>query len=176
MSSRTLIAGVLIALGVGAGLYWARSDTGHPKPSDAGKSPGVSPTAGPAVVGAAQPLSQPVTQVPPKAPPRSAAAEQPPEASAPLEAVEPLLELNLVVAGAASADSADAVTGAIDELLGGKHAGKNKAALLKSLNSVQAVLKAQSTPNEIPKEMILTPEAISALTIEAGWLKEHIVN
>ncbi len=173
MSSRTLIVGVLIALALGAGLYWSRSKSATPRPTDVGKPPAGPATVAPVLAGAVQPL----TETPPAAPARSSAAnEQPPEASAPLEAVEPLLELNLVVAGASSADSADAVTGSIDELLGGKHAGKNKAALMKSLRSVQAVLKAQATPDQIPKEMILTPEAISALTIEAGWLKEHIVN
>ncbi len=173
MSSRTLIAGVLVALGVGAGLYWARSDSANPKPTEVSK-----PLAGPAAVApVALGAVQPPTQTPTPAPPRSSAAnEAPPEATDPIEAVEAMLELNLVVAGASSADSADAVTGQIDELLGGKHAGKNKAALMKSLRSVQAVLKAQATPDQIPKEMILTPEAISALTIEAGWLKEHIVN
>ncbi len=168
-----MLAGLLLALGLAGGLYWSRSHRDNPQPPAEIGKPAIAPSPAPVQVGTVEAPAQ----APNAAPPRTSAAnEAPPEATAPLEAVEAMLELNLVVAGASSADSADAVTGSIDELLGGKHAGKDKAALMKSLRSVQAVLKAQATPEQIPKEMILTPEAISALTIEAGWLKEHIVN
>ncbi|MEO6708129.1 MAG: hypothetical protein ABIP42_01045, partial [Planctomycetota bacterium] len=86
-----------------------------------------------------------------------------------------LLELNYAVAWQLSS-SDDTADNHIEELLGGKHVGKTKKQLLRSLKSVDAVLEAQRNPEALPKDKVLSPEALSALEIERTWLKEKVYN
>ena len=163
---------VMLAVGVaGVGVWMARSaeKPGIPLPGKEGFSK-------PVAVGTTPVQPLPTLPNSPTQAPVGAAGRTEPPAPPPvvLEAVEPMLELNAIAAGGVGEANAGDVTWAIDELLGGKHAGKTKTELQHSWVSVQAVLDQQRSPDLNPKARIYTDEAISALQIEAAWLKEQV--
>jgi hypothetical protein len=172
MKARLLVAGMLIALVLGAGFLWLNRSSGTPegvalpdanRGTAAGKGSGGKGIEVPtALANHANPSDAPVRSEQPKPPPL------------PLEVVEPMLELNIAAATASSEARAEAAAGSVDELLSGKHAGKSWAQLELSYRSVCAALELQRGPGPIPKDKFLSAEAVAALGIEAAWLKEKL--
>ncbi|HTF87704.1 MAG TPA: hypothetical protein VK843_04795 [Planctomycetota bacterium] len=173
MNPRLVIVALVLAVAaVAGGIWWSKRLPGHENQA-IGPDPASAVAATPGTAAGTGSTAPPVT--PPPAPdPAAVGRSDPAVAPEVLEPVEPLLELNYVGGGGIAGSDAGVVTQSIDELLGGKHAGKSKAQLLTSLHSVQAVLSAQRNSAEIPKDKVLPPESIQALEIEANWLKEQV--
>ena len=173
MTPKSLAVGLIVVVGLGAGLWWRTRGAGE-SPDGSGAPTAATGTPGQASTGGATGVEAP--QNPTEAPADGTRKEQAPAPEPALELVTPLLELNLVVDGAAGESSADASAGTVDSLLEGRHGTKNRAQLELSLRSIRFVLDQQRDLNSIPKEQILTPEAVRALEIEVAWLKERIYN
>src|SRR5688572_25287506 len=142
MNARSLIAGLLVAgLLLGAVLFVRRSSDLNSGIVVAELQP-PSPPPAPAPAALEVPGGSPpvpaaaAREAPGGGPPGRAVArttQEPPAQDTRLEAVEPMLELNLVRAGGETAGSSgEESASSIDELLSGKHAGKTKDQLERS--------------------------------------------
>jgi hypothetical protein len=177
MNSRFLVGVVVLVAALAAVGYWMRDtsrgggDVPAKAPDAAGATPGGA--GGTAAVQAPGGESAPGTL--PATPDAAARSAEPPAPELALEAVTPLLELNVIAAGASGDASVEQSTEGIDLLLEGRHGTKTRAQLELSYRSILAALAGQKSPETLTKEQILSPDAVSALELEASWLKERIV-
>jgi hypothetical protein len=169
MNARLFVAGALIAVVLCAAGLWLKRSSHAADPQTPSTAP---PSASPEAESGTASL-----QVP--APVQAEGARQTPPAAEiappplPEVAVEPMLELNAVLAGASAATSVDQIQGPIDDLLGAKYFGQDEEQRARFLRSIQSVLDWQRHPEALDKAQRLSPEALSAFEIEAAWLKEH---
>jgi len=170
MNSRAVIAGVVIAVGLSAAGLWLQRRAAHPEVGSGDPAALAKASQTPAD-GVSRPETLPS---PGDQPSRTEQTPPPAPAPAPLEIVEPMLELNLAADLGSGGAELPAEGNSVDELLSAKHFGKSKSQLQVSYDSIAVVLQLQRDPNQIPKDKILSPQALSALGIEQAWLKEQL--
>jgi hypothetical protein len=166
MNARLFLSGLLLALGLGAAGLWLECSTCSAVVESSEQ------TARRSGVNAAEVES---AREDPAAK-RTLPAAQPAEATAATSPVEvvPLLELPGLLEVAFAQSSSEQLSASLDALLGARYDARTRQERETCLRSIREVLAWQAQPEALKSDQRMSAQAIQALEIEAGWLKEHL--